>query len=119
MLLLTGGYSGRLHLVLETGTGAIPGTVMRLVFVHLQAPLHNLPHPLPTLLPIQPQMDPLEPPPSILQTHTQSDPHDRLNPFNRLFPRDPRPPEILECLSLIQLEQELRQMSVFNLPPMR
>ena len=107
--LLTGGYSGRLHLVLETGTSAIRATVMRLVFVHLLAPLHNLPPPLPTRLPIQPQMDPLEPPPSPLQTSPHLDPHDRLNPFNRLSPRDLRRPEILDRLSSIQLKQGLRQ----------
>jgi hypothetical protein len=90
--MLTGGFSGRLHLVLETGTSAIRATVMRLVFVHLLAPLHNLPPPLPTRLPIQPQMDPLETLPSPLQTSPHLDPHDRLKPFNRLSPRDLRRP---------------------------
>src|SRR5271170_1546003 len=110
--LLTGGYSGRLHLVLETGTNALRATVLRLVFAHLLAPLHNLPPPLPTRLPIQPQMDPL-------QTSPHLDPHDRLNPLNRLFPRDLRRPEILDRLSSIQLKQGLRQMRIFTLRPKR
>lgn len=88
MCMLTGGYSGRVHLGLETGTSAIR-EVQPLVSVHILAPLHNPQPPLPTQPPIQALMVPLErliPFPTRRPLRRDNQPQ----PLTRLSPHDPR-----------------------------